>query len=82
MLESTCIHKTAESIGQPEFLRLPTRGGDPIFGLCRSTWYNLEARGIVRLRRLRSQGNVRGIVLIPVAAAREALRKATEEGGE
>ena len=79
-MHNACIQdiKTVETVsGNPEFLRLPTRGADSIFGLTRSTWYNLEKRGVIRLRRLRSPGNVRGITLIPVEEARRAIEKET-----
>ena len=60
---------------QPEFFRLPSRGGDPIFGLSRSFYYAAEKRGEIRLRRLRAAGNVRGAVLVPVAEVRRFVEK-------
>ena len=57
----------------PEFLNLPAKGGDALFGRSRSFWYNLEASGLIRLTRFRLPGNVRGRVAIPVAAARQVL---------
>ena len=56
-----------------EFLNIPSKGGDPIFGRSRSFWYNLEASGLIRLTRFRLPGNVRGRVAIPVSKAREVL---------
>jgi hypothetical protein len=51
----------------PEFFTLPSRGPDPYFGLGRSTYYDLERRGLLTLRRLRKPGNLRGRVLVPYA---------------
>ncbi len=59
----------------PEFFPLPQRGQDPFFGLGRSSYYDLEKRGLLRLVRLRKPGNIRGKVLIPYADALAALRK-------
>ena len=56
-----------------EFLNIPSKGGDPIFGRSRSWWYGIEAQGLIRLTRFRRPGNVRGRVAIPVAAARQVL---------
>ena len=80
MNKTTCeINKSQNSSGgQPEFIRLPNRGHDPIFGLCRTTWYDLEKQGLVRFRRLRTAGAIRGIVLIPVEETRDRLNKALE----
>jgi len=67
---------TASPVGVcPEFLNIPAKGGDPLFGRSRSWWYSLEAQGLIRLTRFRRPGNVRGRVCIPVAVAREALAK-------
>lgn len=57
----------------PELIPIPPKGGDRVFSISRSAWYDLERRGIVQLVRLRKPGNVRGRVLIPVERARLAL---------
>ena len=51
----------------PEFFPLPQRGQDPHFGIGRSSYYDLERRGLLTLRRLRKPGNLRGRVLISYA---------------
>jgi hypothetical protein len=51
---------------KPEFFRLPKSGvRDPYFGLPRTTYYELEKAGTIRLVRLRKRGNIRGTTLIP-----------------
>lgn len=59
---------------KPEFFRLPTRGGDPFFGLCRGWYYNAEKRGIIRLVRLRERGKLRGVTLVPFDATAAFIR--------
>lgn len=59
----------------PEFFPLPQRGQDPYFGLGRSSYYDLEKRGLLRLVRLRKPGNIRGKVLVPYADTMAAVRK-------
>lgn len=51
------------------------RGHDPFFGLGRSSYYDLEKRGLIKLVRIRKPGQVRGKVLIPYAETSAALRK-------
>jgi hypothetical protein len=61
----------------PEFVRIPTIGGDAITGLSRSWWMNAEARGLIALHRIRKPGGKcrpgqmqsKPTVLLPVAAA-------------
>jgi hypothetical protein len=48
----------------PEFFALPPRGGDPHFGLSRSSYYDLERRGLIRFVRIRKPGQQRGKVLV------------------
>lgn len=52
---------------RPDFYPLPQKGPDAFFGLCRSSYYDLERRGLLRLVRIKKPGNVRGRVLIPYA---------------
>ena len=65
---------------RPEFIRLPSRGPDPIFGLSRSYYYDLERMGKLQLKRLRKPGNLRGIVLIPVSAVSALIEKESGSG--
>jgi len=53
----------------PEFVSLPSRGGDPVCGLSRSFWYSCEQDGLILLRRIRRPGQIRGRVLLPVSEA-------------
>ncbi len=65
----------------PEFFPLPQRGHDPHLGLGRSSYYELEKRGLLRLIRVRKPGNVRGKVLIPFAEAVALIRSLAAESG-
>jgi hypothetical protein len=57
---------TPLSENRPETFRLPRPGQrDPYFGLPRTTYYELEKAGTIRLIRLRKRGYVRGTTLIP-----------------
>lgn len=60
---------------QPEFFTLPTIGPDPHFGLSRSSYYDLERRGLLRLVRVRKPGNIRGRVLVPFQEASALIRR-------
>ena len=60
---------------RPEFFPMPQRGSDPHFGLCRTSYFDLERAGLVRLVRVRKPGNLRGKVLIPYEAVRALLIK-------
>ena len=65
---------------KPETFRLPRPGErDPYFGLPRTTFYELEKAGIIRLVRLRKRGNIRGITLIPFDQVLTYLRGLGEE---
>jgi len=59
----------------PEFFPLPRKGPDPHFGLGRSTYYDMEKRGVLMLVRLRKAGNRRGKVLVPYQKTLAAIRK-------
>jgi hypothetical protein len=60
--------------GQVEFFRLPKSGArDPYFGLPRSTYYELEKAGKIRLARLRKRGYTRGTTLVPFEETRRFL---------
>lgn len=63
----------AQTPQQPEFIPLPAKGGDVMFGLSRSFWYNLERAGLLQLTRFRRPGCIRGRVMLPVPQARAAL---------
>jgi hypothetical protein len=60
---------------EPEFFRLPTTGNDPYFGLTRSFYYAAEARGWIKLKRLRERGKLRGVTLVPFHAVKEFLTR-------
>jgi hypothetical protein len=64
---SAMITPTPEAVAlRPEFFRLPKPGvADPHFGFSRSFYYTLEARGLLKLVRIRDQGKERGVTLIP-----------------
>jgi len=58
-----------------EFVPLPKKGGDPICGLSRSFWYNLESLGEIKLARIRKAGQIRGRVLLPVPQALATIKR-------
>lgn len=60
---------------RPEFIALPARGGDACCNLSRSAWYEMEARGLIQLIRIRKPGCTRGRTLLPCAAAVALLRR-------
>jgi len=53
------------SASEPVTFRLPACGGDPYFGLTKSYYYGLEAKGLIELLRLRGKGKKRGVTLVP-----------------
>lgn len=59
----------------PEFFPLPSVGPDRFFGLGRSSYYDLERRGMLRLIRVKKPGNVRGKVLVPFAETAALIRR-------
>lgn len=64
----------------PEFFPLPSRGPDRYFGLGRSSYYDLERRGLLRLVRLRKPGNIRGKVLVDYVATAALIRRLAIKG--
>jgi len=62
-----------------EFVPLPSKGGDPICGLSRSFWYNLETEGEIKLVRIRKAGQIRGRLLLPVAQALETVKRLSND---
>ena len=55
---------------EPVTFRLPACGGDPYFGLTKSYYYGLEAKGLIELLRLRGKGKKRGVTLVPFHAVK------------
>lgn len=66
----------------PESFQIPPRGPDPHFGLSRSSYYDLERRGLLQLRRVRKPGNIRGRVLVPYAETAALIRRLSSIGGK
>ena len=68
---------------KPEFFRLPRSGArDLYFGLPRTTYYELEKAGTIRLIRLRKRGNTRGTTLIPFDQVLAHLRRLSVEAAK
>ncbi|HKB89650.1 MAG TPA: hypothetical protein VKC60_03920 [Opitutaceae bacterium] len=59
----------------PEFVPLPSVGGDPVCRLSRSFWYAAEKKGLINLTRVRLPGRMRGRVLLPVPQAIALVQK-------
>jgi hypothetical protein len=72
---STNTGATTPSISsfEPVTFRLPACGGDPHFGLTKSFYYGLEAKGLIELLRLRGKGKKRGVTLVPFQAVKALI---------
>jgi len=66
---------TQSPAAPPEFLPLPPRGLDPVFGLSRTGYYSLEKLGLIRLIRVRKPGNQQGRTLVDCQSVRNYLAK-------
>jgi hypothetical protein len=66
---------------KPEFFPLPKLGPDPFFGLSRSSYYDLERRGLLSFVRVRKPGNVRGRVLVRYIAMSRLMEQFSATGG-
>jgi hypothetical protein len=74
---------TSSTDFRPETYRLPGPGErDPYFGLCRSSYYELEQAKQIKLIRLRKPGLKRGITLIPFAGMRDLVSRRDENPQE
>ena len=71
--------KTTTATDQ-EWMRLPSRGYDPRFGLSRSWYYNAIDKGLIKSSVLRNRGCLKGVRLIHVDSVR-ALIEANMQGG-
>jgi len=88
MISVTSIKQTKRSIApneagssalqRPDFFRLPKAGGDPYFGFGRSYYYEGEQRGYWKLVRIREDGKLRGITLVPYEAVAAFIRTKME----
>lgn len=68
------MHENVEVVtGGAKYLRIPQTGRDPIFGLARSWFYNAEAAGLLKFRRVCFPGRTRGVVLVPVAEIEQLI---------
>ena len=72
---NTQITHTIAGVPSPEFMQLPKRGLDPIFGLSRTAYYELEREGLIRFVRIRKPGKLKGRVLLDCGSVRDYLSK-------
>lgn len=56
-----------------EWMRLPTRGRDPLFQLTRAWYYDAIKRGLIRSSCLRRKGALTGVRLVNVASVRQYI---------
>ncbi len=63
-----------------EWMRLPTRGYDPNFGLSRSWFYSAINAGLIRSSVLKRKGCLTGVRLVNVASVRELIEKNIQAG--
>lgn len=73
--------KTAQTV-TPDWMRLPSRGRDPIFGLSRAWYYGEIKRGSIRSSCLRREGCLTGVRLVNVASVRRLIEKHIEGGAQ
>ena len=65
----------------PETFRLPRQHQrDPYWNLSRAWYYDAEKAGLLKLIRLRKEGNVRGVTLVPFRAVANLIHRAANEG--
>jgi hypothetical protein len=82
MTNNIASHSEA-TLTRPETFRLPKPGQrDPYFGLPRTTYYELEKDGAIRLIRLRKRGQIRGTTLIPFDQVLAHLRGLSVEAAK
>lgn len=77
------MSKTAmamEAVAAREYMRLPARGGDPIFGITRPTYYNMIKAGAIKSACIRRPGCTTGIRLVNVASVRQYVERHIEGG--
>ena len=74
MLSNTGVSHVETS--KPVYFRLPEIGRRcPHFGLSRAGYYELESRGLIKLKRIKKPGASRGTTLVDFAAVAEYLAK-------
>ncbi len=56
-----------------EWMRLPSKGYDPTFGLSRSWYYGAIEKGLIRSSVLRNRGCLKGVRLIDVDSVRRLV---------
>jgi len=69
-----------EAVTSGEWMRLPTRGRDPVFGLTRPWYYQKIKEGAIRSACLRQRGALTGVRLVNVASVRAYIEKHIEGG--
>ena len=69
-----------QAVTRPETYRLPKPGtGDPYFGFSRSFYYQAEARGWLKLIRIRAADKERGVTLVPYTDVLAFVQKQQSE---
>jgi hypothetical protein len=67
-------------VWQPEYFRLPKPGAvDQFFQFNRAFYYAAEARGWLKLIRVRAPGKSRGITLVPYKSVLALVRAQAEK---
>jgi hypothetical protein len=79
---TTTTNTNVLSDGKPEWRALPSRGLDPIFGLSRSAFYQLENAGLISFVRIRKPGNQLGRTLVNCDSVRRYFAKLAKEQGK
>lgn len=70
-----------EAVTSGEWMRLPAKGRDPIFGLTRPWYYQKIKEGAIRSACIRKRGALTGVRLVDVASVRAFIERHIEAGG-
>lgn len=72
------LNHAAAAVKSGEWMRLPTKGRDPLFGLTRSHYYNLIASGAIKSSCIRRPGTLTGVRLVNVQSVRDYIERNIE----
>lgn len=64
-----------QAVTSQEWMRLPSKGRDPVFGLSRPWYYDAIKKGLIRSASLRRKGALTGVRLVNVASVRAYIER-------
>ena len=65
-----------------EWMRIPTKGRDPLFGLTRAYYYLLIKQGAIKSSCIRRPGTLTGVRLVNVQSVRDYIERNVETVAE